>query len=77
MPQDVHIINILPADQVSLRELTFHNLANATLQDPGRLEKMALANIKKIDLSRVPEHLKEKLMAAHTLLSNVFSPDLS
>ena len=62
-----------------LREITFHH-ANTTINKDNYkldLKNKGVENVKNINVSTVPEHLRGKLMAAHLKYAEVFSPDLT
>ena len=80
-PNDVHPIGLPPTYDYNMNEVAFDS-SNYECNDPAnnqekQLAKTGLQNANKIDISRVPLQLQDKVRKAHIQYSNVFAPDLS
>ena len=84
IPKDIHILGIIPTtlkqtcDIISeSKSVQLSSIPNLENQTTGSLENKAIENASKIDVSRAPEQLQQKLISAHLQFANVFAPDLT
>ena len=82
IPKDAHLIGLSSAYDYNMNEIAFDSTSYEETncpasKDKSELAKLGILNANKIDISRVPHQLREKLRKAHRQYSNVFIPDLT
>ena len=81
VPRDLHILEIQPTEEITLNEIVFDSTSymenETTKDDENLLVQKGIENAAKIDISRVPPKLQNKVKEAHLKYSNVFIPDLT
>ena len=81
IPKDVAIISATKTNSICAEDIDFDCLhqelkASKTENLLSNVNK-GIENAKKIDISRVPVQLQNKLLKAHIQFADVFSPDLT